>query len=81
MSIFRKKQNTTENLFLGNPEAESEGNIRAKVKLDDVFYDYLKVLPEIETEKFIGSPSSAEILASLRVRVQKLHSIKVLVFA
>jgi Cdc6-like AAA superfamily ATPase len=64
MSLFRRKQNTTENLFLGNPEAESEGNIRAKVKLDDVFYDYLKVLPEIETEKFIvtgrkGSGKSA----------------------
>jgi hypothetical protein len=64
MSIFRRKQNTTENLFLGNPEAESEGNIRAKVKLDDVFFDYLKVLPEIETEKFIvtgrkGSGKSA----------------------
>lgn len=52
--MFNKK-NTTENLFMGNPEAESEGNVKARVKLEDVFQDYLKVLPEIETEKFIIS--------------------------
>ena len=61
--MFKKKP-TTENLFMGNPEAESEGNARAKVKLENVFRDYLKVLPEIETEKFIvtgrkGSGKSA----------------------
>lgn len=63
MSLFKKKL-TTENLFLGNPEAESEGNNKSKIKLDDIFEDYLKVLPEIETEKFIvtgrkGSGKSA----------------------
>jgi hypothetical protein len=59
-----KKRPTTENLYFGTPEAESEGNNRAKVRLKDVFYDYLKVFPEIETEKFIitgkkGSGKSA----------------------
>lgn len=63
MALFKKRY-TTENLFFGNPEAESEGNNKAKIKLDDVFHDYLKVLPEIETEKFIvtgrkGSGKSA----------------------
>lgn len=63
MSIFKSKQ-TTENLYFGNPEAESESNIKAKIKLDDVFFDYLNVLSELETEKFIvtgrkGSGKSA----------------------
>lgn len=54
----------SENLYIGIPEAESESNIKARVKLDDVFDDFLDVLPEIETEKFIvtgrkGSGKSA----------------------
>lgn len=63
MSLFRSKH-TTKNLFFGNPEAESESNFKAKIKLDDVFVDYLNVLNELETEKFIvtgrkGSGKSA----------------------
>jgi adenylate kinase len=63
MPIFRRKHNT-ENLYFGNPEAESENNFKAKIKLDDVFEDYLNVLSELETEKFIitgrkGSGKSA----------------------
>ncbi|TCD27772.1 hypothetical protein EZ456_07430 [Pedobacter psychrodurus] len=61
--MFNKKI-TTANLYIGTPEAESENNNRSRVKLEDVFVDYLKVLPEIETEKFIitgrkGSGKSA----------------------
>lgn len=60
--MFGRK--TTEKLYIGTPEAESENNNRARVRLDEVFHDYLNVLPEIETEKFIitgrkGSGKSA----------------------
>ena len=48
MAYFRKKPNT-ENLYFGNPEAESENNFKAKIKLDDVFEDYLNVLTGLET--------------------------------
>ena len=63
MSLFRKKH-TTENMYFGNPEAESENNFKSKIKLDDVFEDYLNVLGELDTEKFIvtgrkGSGKSA----------------------
>lgn len=62
-NIFTKKHNT-KNLILGIPEAEMEANFNARVKLTDVFDDYLEVLPELETEKFIvtgrkGSGKSA----------------------
>lgn len=63
MALIRKK-NTTENLFIGNPEAESEANFKSRVKLNDVFEDYMKIIPDLETEKFIvtgrkGSGKSA----------------------
>ena len=63
MSILRKKI-TTENLFIGNPEAESEANNKSRVKLNEVFEDYMKIIPDLETEKFIvtgrkGSGKSA----------------------
>ncbi len=63
MSLFKKKH-TTENLYFGNPEAESENNFKAKIQLEDVFIDYLNVLNELETEKFMvtgrkGSGKSA----------------------
>ncbi len=63
MPLFKTK-NTTKNLFFGNPEAESESNHKAKIKLEDIFVDYLNVLNELETEKFIvtgrkGSGKSA----------------------
>jgi hypothetical protein len=63
MSLLRKRI-TTKNLFIGNPEAESESNFKARVKLNDVFEDYMKILPDLETEKFIvtgkkGSGKSA----------------------
>lgn len=63
MALLRKKT-TTENLFIGNPEAESEANFKSRVKLDDVFEDYMKIIPDLETEKFIvtgrkGSGKSA----------------------
>lgn len=52
MSIFNK-QYTTESLHIGTPEAEAEVNIKSRVNLNEVFHDYLDVIPEIETEKFI----------------------------
>lgn len=61
---FIKKRITTKNLFIGNPEAESEANFKSRVKLEDVFVDYMGILPDLETEKFIvtgrkGSGKSA----------------------
>jgi len=52
MALFKTKE-TTKNLFIGIPEAEAEANVKARVKLEDVFSDYLDVIPEIETEKFL----------------------------
>ena len=62
-NIFTKKHNT-KNLVLGIPEAEMEANFNARVKLSEVFDDFLDVLPDLETEKFIvigrkGSGKSA----------------------
>lgn len=57
MSIFKGTtglvKKTTKDLHIGNPEAESESNNRSRVRLDDVFSDFLDVFPELETEKFI----------------------------
>ncbi len=62
MSLFNKA--TTKNFNIGIPEAEAESNIRASIQLHEVFSDYLEILPELETEKFIivgrkGSGKSA----------------------
>lgn len=61
MKIFSK---TTKNLFIGFPEAEREANIKSKVKLEEVFEDFLGVFPNIESGNFIitgrkGSGKSA----------------------
>jgi hypothetical protein len=50
MRLFGKN---TKGLFIGIPEAESESNFKATVKLEEVFEDFLSALPELETEKFI----------------------------
>lgn len=52
MGIFKTKV-TTEKLYIGIPEAEAESNIKARVKLEEVFSDYLEAIPEIDTEKFL----------------------------
>jgi hypothetical protein len=64
LELTLKRKLTTAKLFIGNPEAESEANFKSRVKLDDVFEDYMKILPDLETEKFIvtgrkGSGKSA----------------------
>lgn len=51
MSLFNRR--TTKEIYLGTPEAEAEANINARIKLEDVFEDFLSILPELETEKFI----------------------------
>ncbi len=63
MRIFNKKV-TTENFYIGTPEAEAEANKNSRIKLHEVFDDYLEVLPNLKTEKFIvtgrkGSGKSA----------------------
>lgn len=54
---------TTENFFIGSPEAESEATI-TPITLDQFFEDYLDILRQLNNEKFIvlgrkGSGKSA----------------------
>ena len=54
---------TTENFFIGSPEAESEATI-TPITLDQFFEDYLDILSQLNNEKFIvlgrkGSGKSA----------------------
>ncbi|MBC5842496.1 hypothetical protein H8R23_13855 [Flavobacterium sp. F-380] len=60
MSFFKKLSSpetpangTTKNFFIGTPEAEGELTGNSKMKLGEIFGDYLNVFPELETEKFI----------------------------
>jgi hypothetical protein len=50
ISILRKD---TSNFFIGSPEAEAESTYVSKMKLNEVFEDFLDVLPKLQTEKFI----------------------------
>jgi hypothetical protein len=58
------KEITTKNFNIGLPEAEREANSNSRVKLIDVFQDFLEVFPELEEGNFIitgqkGSGKSA----------------------
>lgn len=60
MGIFDKfipkeqvSKNTTKNFFIGATEAEAESCINSKMKLNEVFVDFLNILPELQHEKFI----------------------------
>ena len=60
MSFFKKFSSpvspgngTTKNFFIGTPEAEGELTGNSKMKLGEIFGDYLNVFPELQTEKFI----------------------------
>jgi len=44
---------TTRNFHIGSPEAEAETSNKSRTKLTDVFEDFLEILPELDTEKFI----------------------------
>lgn len=62
-NLFAKDLNTS-NFHIGLPEAEREANFNSRVKLVDVFKDFLEVFPEIEEGNFIitgqkGSGKSA----------------------
>lgn len=54
----------TRNFYLGSPEAEGETTVNSKIKLGEMFGDFLNVFPELHSEKFIitgrkGSGKSA----------------------
>jgi hypothetical protein len=60
MSFFKRLTNdenyekgTTKNFFIGTPEAEGETTHNSKIKLGEIFGDYLNVFPELDSEKFI----------------------------
>jgi len=60
MGIFDKfvpkeqvSKNTTKNFFIGATEAEAESCVNSKMKLNEVFVDFLNILPELQHEKFI----------------------------
>lgn len=44
---------TTSQIFIGCPEAEAEANYNSRVLLEEVFLDYLNVIPDINTQMFI----------------------------
>lgn len=55
---------TTKNFFIGTPEAEGETTYNSKIKLGEIFIDFLQVFSELNSEKFIitgrkGSGKSA----------------------
>ena len=60
MSFFKRlstdenhEEGTTRNFFIGTPEAEGESTYNSKIKLGEIFGDYLNIFPELDTEKFI----------------------------
>lgn len=64
--------NTTKNFFIGATEAEAESTQTSQMRLNDVFSDFLNVLPELQYEKFIitgrkgsGKTAIAEYINSL----------------
>ena len=48
-----KLRKDTGNFFICSPEAEAESTFISKMKLNEVFEDFLDVLPKLQTEKFI----------------------------
>jgi hypothetical protein len=60
MAIFKTekkidKSNTTKDFIIGYPEAEAEANSNSIIKLSDFFVDYLDIIEELNTPKFIIS--------------------------
>lgn len=60
----KPSKGTTRNFFIGCPEAEGESTSNSKIKLGEMFGDFLNIFPELDTEKFIvtgrkGSGKSA----------------------
>ncbi|TBO44258.1 P-loop ATPase, Sll1717 family [Pedobacter kyonggii] len=60
MNFFKKlsteelyPKGTTRSFFIGTPEAEGETSYNSKIKLGEIFGDYLNVFPELSSEKFI----------------------------
>jgi hypothetical protein len=60
MSFFKRissdntvDKSTTRDFFIGTPEAEGETTFNSKIKLGEIFGDYLNIFPELDTEKFI----------------------------
>lgn len=61
MTLFKRlssesnanKNKTTSNFFIGAPEAEAETTLNSRIKLEDMFGDYLNIFPELDSEKFI----------------------------
>lgn len=51
-SLFGKDL-TTRNFHIGLPEAKREANFNSRVKLIDVFKDFLEVFPELDEGNFI----------------------------
>lgn len=49
------KKGTTQNFFIGAPEAEGESTFKSKIKLGEMFCDFLNIFPELASEKFIVS--------------------------
>lgn len=47
------QKGTTKNFFIGCPEAEGESTANSKIKLGEMFGDFLNIFPELDTEKFI----------------------------
>lgn len=54
MSLFKSGAGyTTKNFHIGSPEAEAETSFKSKIRLNEVFEDFLDIIPELNTEKFI----------------------------
>lgn len=54
-TVDEPQTGTTKNFFIGCPEAEGESTANSKIKLGEMFGDFLNVFPELDTEKFIIS--------------------------
>ncbi len=60
MSFFKRlstddqsQVGTTKNFFIGTPEAEGETTVNSKIKLGEMFGDFLNIFPQLHSEKFI----------------------------
>lgn len=49
----RKLTKDTSEFHIGSPEAEAESTYNSKIKLAEVFEDFLEVIPRLASEKFI----------------------------
>lgn len=71
---IHKLRKDTSNFFLGAPEAEAESTHSSRMQLNEVFEDFLGVIPKLQTEKFIISGRKGNGKSAIAEKIHFLAS-------